>query len=103
MGILDLWLPILISTAVSWAMSAVIWVALKYHNTDYKKLKDEDAASAGLRGHAPGYYLLPHCLDPADMQDPNVKQKFADGPIAYITMLPNSVPAMGPRMISMIL
>jgi hypothetical protein len=103
MGIIDLWLPILVSTAVCWAASFVIWVALKYHNSDYKKLNDEDAASSGLRGHAPGFYLLPHCLDPADMNDPNVKKKFEDGPIAYITMLPNGMPAMGSKMISMIL
>ena len=103
MGIIDLWLPIVVSAVVCWVMSSVIWVVLKYHNSDYKKLADEDAARAGLKGHSPGFYLMPHCLDPADMKDPDVKQKFDDGPIAYITMLPNGMPAMGPKMISMVL
>jgi hypothetical protein len=78
----------------------VIWVVLKYHNNDYKKLADEDAARAGLKGHSPGYYLMPHCLDPADMKDPDVKQKFDDGPIAYITMLPNPVPLRSSQTVS---
>jgi len=103
MGIIDLWLPIVVSAGVCWVMSSVIWVVLKYHNSDYKKLVDEDAARAGLKGHSPGYYLMPHCLDPADMKNPDVKQKFDDGPIAYITLLPNGVPAMRPKMIGMVL
>jgi len=102
MGIIDLWLPIVVSAVVCWVMSAVIWAVLKYHNSDYKKLNDEEAARAGLKGHAPGFYLLPFCLDPSDMEKPDVKQKYEEGPIAYITMLPNGMPAMGPKMISMV-
>jgi len=39
MGIIDLWLPIVASAVICWVMSAVIWVALKYHNNDYRKLE----------------------------------------------------------------
>jgi len=103
MGIIDLWLPIVVSAAICWAMSAVIWVVLKYHDSDYKKLNDEDAARTALKGHSPGFYLIPFSLDPADAKNPDLKQKFEDGPIAFITMLPNGMPAMGGKMISMIL
>ena len=103
MGIIDLWLPIVASAVICWVMSAVIWVALKYHNNDYRKLDDEDAARAALKGHSPGFYLLPYSLDPADAKNPDLKHKFEDGPIGFITMLPNGMPAMGSRLVSMVL
>ena len=102
MGIIDLWLPILVSAVICWVASALIWTALKYHNSDYKKTGDEDAVRAALRGNAPGYYLLPYCLDQKELKNPEVKQKYEDGPLAYITMLPNGVPAMGSKLVSML-
>ena len=99
MGIIDLWLPILAAAAACWLASAIIWTLLKYHNSDYGKLADEDSARAGLRGNKPGYYLIPHCIDPADMKDPESRKKFDEGPIAYITMLPNGMPGMGGKLI----
>lgn len=102
MGIIDLWLPILVSAVACWLMSAIIWTALKYHNSDYKKTSDEESVRAALKGNAPGFYLLPYCLDPGDLKNPEVKQKYEDGPLAYITMLPNGVPAMGGKLVAMV-
>ena len=102
MGILDLWLPILVSAAACWVISAVIWTLLKYHNSDYMRTSDEEAVRAALKGNAPGFYLLPYCTDPAELKDPEVKQKYEDGPLAYITMVPNGIPAMGGRLVAQI-
>ena len=102
MGIFDLWLPILVSAVVCWIASAIIWTVLKYHNSDYKKTGDEETVRAALKGNAPGFYLLPFCLDQAELKNPDVKQKYDDGPLAYITMLPNGMPAMAPKLISML-
>lgn len=99
MGILDLWLPILVAALVCWVASAIIWTLLKYHNSDYRKLGDEEAARAALKGNEPGYYLMPYCVDPADMKDPEARQRFEEGPIAYITMLPNGIPGMGGKLV----
>ena len=103
MGIIDLWLPILVSAGACWVMSAIIWTVLKYHNSDYQKTADEDSVRAALKGNEPGYYLLPYCLDPAELKNPDVKQKYDEGPLAYITMLPNGVPAMGGKLVAMII
>ncbi len=100
MSILDLWLPILVSAAACWLMSAVIWTLLKYHNKDYRQTADEEAVRAALKGNAPGYYLLPFCTDPGELKDPQLKQKYENGPNAYITMLPSGIPGMGPRLVS---
>jgi hypothetical protein len=103
MGIIELWLPIIVSAVVCWVASAVIWTALKYHNRDYRKTGDEEAVRAALQGNEPGFYLLPYCLDPAELKNPDVKRKYEDGPLAYITMVPNGVPPMGGKLVAMVL
>ena len=101
MAILGLWLPILVSAVVCFVTSAVIWTALKYHNSDYKQTADEEAVRAALKGNAPGFYLLPYCVDQAELAKSEVRQKYDEGPLAYITVAPNGVPPMAPKLILM--
>ena len=103
MGILDLWLPILVSAAACWVMSAIIWTLLKHHTSDYRQTADEEAVRAALKGNTPGFYLLPYCTNPGDLKDPEIKKKYEDGPLAYITMLPNGIPGMGGRLVGQFL
>ena len=98
MSIMDLWLPILVAAIVCFFASAVMWAALKYHNRDYRKAADEEAVRAALKGSAPGYYILPFCLDPAEAKNPEMEKKFDEGPLAYITIGKNGMPSMGPKM-----
>ena len=56
-----------------------------------------------MQGSKPGYYMLPYCVDYAELAKEDMQQKFKDGPIAYITVAPSGLPAMGPRMVSMVL
>jgi len=103
MSILDLWLPITVATLACFFMSSAIWVLLKWHNSDYTKTEREEDVRAALKGAKPGYYVLPFCIDYADMAKPEVQKKMTDGPIAYINVAPNGMPSMGPKMISMAL
>ena len=103
MSIIELWLPIVVSAAVCWVMSAIIWTLLKYHNSDYTKVGDEEAVRAALKGSKPGYYLLPYCTDPAELKDEAVKKKFEEGPLAYITVLPSGLPKMGGKLVGQII
>ena len=103
MAIVALWLPIVVSAVVCFVMSALIWTLFKYHNSDYKKTADEEAVRASLKGSEPGFYVVPFCLDPAEAKDPEVKKKFAEGPLAYITVAKNGMPNMGPKMVTMFL
>lgn len=95
MGILDLWMPILASAVAVWIASATIWMALPWHKTDYGKTTDEDAVRAALKGQSPGLYSVPHCIDQKALQEPGMKEKFDEGPIAYISVLPDGMPSMG--------
>jgi hypothetical protein len=42
----------------------------------------------------PGLYVMPHCT-PQQMKDPQVRERYARGPVALIAVLRNGPPAMG--------
>jgi hypothetical protein len=98
MGILHLWLPILVSAIVVFAMSALVWTVLPWHKKDYRKCTNEDAVSNALKGSATGAYVLPHVADPAEFRNDAVRQRYADGPNAFITVVANGLPKMGPKL-----
>jgi len=102
MGILDLWLPILVSALLCFFASAAIWTMLKWHNSDYHKTEREDDVRRALQGASPGFYTVPHCADYAEMATPEMAKKLSDGPVAYVTVVPNGMPSMGPKMLSMV-
>ncbi len=99
-GIDSLWLAILLSAVIVWFASAAIWMLLPHHKTDYKRLPDEDAARQTLRPQnlPPGQYNIPHMTSMKAMQEPEAKRKFDEGPVAFITVLPNGAPPMGRNM-----
>lgn len=99
MGIPDLWMPIVVSAIVVFIASSLVHVVVKWHNSDYKKTGDEEAARAALSGSEPGIYLVPFCVDPAELKDEAVAQKYKDGPQAFITVVPNGLPQMGPPLL----
>lgn len=98
MSILDLWQPILAAAVLAFIAGSVIWMFMPWHKTDWKKLPDEDGVSDAMRGVPPGQYNTPHCMDPSDFKNPEMRKKFEDGPVAFITILPSGVPNMGPKL-----
>jgi len=98
MGILELWMPILVSAVLVFVLSAMVWMVLPWHKSDFKAPGDEAGLRNALSGHVPGLYLLPYCTDPKDLAKPEVAQKYIDGPQAYIAVVPNGLPSMGPKL-----
>ncbi|NCF63438.1 MAG: hypothetical protein GWP58_11345 [Gammaproteobacteria bacterium] len=76
-SLMDLWIPILLGGALAWIASGLIHMALKYHNSDYGKLANEDDVAASLRAGSveTGFYSLPHCEDMNAMNDEAMHQK----------------------------
>ena len=97
---MSLWLPIVASAALVWFASAIVWMAMPWHKSDYAAVPDEEAARQALRGIAPGNYMLPYCVDPKDIEKPELRQKFEEGPQAYLTVAPNGVPKMAGKLVS---
>lgn len=101
MTIMTLWQPILASAVLAFIAGAVIWMAMPWHKSDWSKATDEDGVRAALKGLAPGQYNLPHCPDQNSFKNPEMQQKFKDGPLAFITVVPSGLPNMGPKLVIM--
>ena len=97
----SLWLPILVSAVLIFIVSAIIHMVLKYHNKDYTRLPNEDAVRAAIRAGnpAPAQYVIPYCPDMKEMEKPENKQKYIDGPVAVMNVLRPGVPQMGKYLI----
>ncbi|HNP37723.1 MAG TPA: hypothetical protein PKK10_17920 [Woeseiaceae bacterium] len=99
MGIAELWMPILVSSIIVFVMSALVWMVLPWHKSDFKKAANEDALRAALKGAGVGYYMLPYCTSTAELKDEALAQKYVEGPQAFITVVPNGMPKMGAKLL----
>ncbi len=97
-SLLQLWLPIVLSTFVVFIASSVIWMVIQYHNSEWQKLPDEEAARGALKGTAPGQYSVPNAPTAADRKNPEVIEKYREGPVAMLIVFPHGSLAMGKQM-----
>lgn len=90
-----LWLPILLSAVIVFVASSIIHMLLPYHRSDYKQLPDEDKVRATLRAGnlQRGLYVFPFCSH-KDMKSPAMMEKYKEGPVGFLTIVPNGPPAM---------
>ena len=91
----SLWLPILLSAVIVFVASSLMHMLLKYHQSDYRQLPDEDKLLATLRpaNLTRGLYVFPFCTH-KDMKSPALIEKYKQGPVGFLTILPNGPPAM---------
>lgn len=94
-----LWMPIVVSAAVVFLASFLVWVVLPHHRSDWKKLPDEEAVRRAVGGDAgPGQYVLPYAADSSAMQSEEYLKKCEDGPVGILTLKAPGRPAMGKPM-----
>ena len=100
-GITSLWLPILLSAVFVFVVSSVIHMALNYHKSDWSELPDESELAQAFRkaGVGPGNYHIPHCASMGEMKSEETRKKFEQGPVGFITLMPNGPPAMGKHLL----
>jgi hypothetical protein len=96
-----LWLPIILSAVIVFVASSIMHMLLPYHKSDYQRLPDEDKLLAALRaaGLKRGLYMFPFCTH-KEMNSPAVVEKFKQGPVGIMTVLPIGPPAM-PKFLGM--
>jgi hypothetical protein len=96
----QLWIPILLSAVAVFAASSLIHMVVKWHASDYRSLSNEDEVRAAIRkgSPTPGQYVMPHCSDMKDMGKPEVQEKYKEGPVGFLVLVPNGAPAMGPAL-----
>lgn len=95
-----LWLPILVAGAIVWVASAIVWMVLPHHKGDFRKVPDEEAVREALSSGElrPGQYTIPHAADREAYQQPEMQEKFEEGPVAFLTVLPRGTAPMGKQL-----
>src|SRR5437588_2394401 len=90
-----LWLPVLLSAVAVCIVSSIMHMLLPYHRSDYKQLPDEGNVLAALRtaGVKRGLYSFPYCTH-QNMKSPEVVEKFKQGPVGMLTIMPSGPPMM---------
>jgi len=94
-------LPILLSAVFVFIASSLIHMVLKYHQSDYTRLPDEDKVLAALRSSdlKPALYTFPYCTH-KEMKSSTVQEKFKQGPVGMVTVFPSGPPNM-PKFLGM--
>jgi len=97
----SLWIPIVLSAVLVFVASSVIHLALRYHQNDFAKLPGEPEILSALRKESvtPGDYAFPRPASHAEMNTPDMRDKFDQGPVGFITILPSGPPAMGRNLV----
>ncbi len=97
----QLWLPILLSAVLVFIASSLVHMVIKWHNSDYGRLPNEDEVRAVFQkgNAAPGQYVVPWCMDMKEMGNPEVLKKYTDGPVGVFYLLKPGAPTMGPMLI----
>ena len=91
-----LWLPIVLSAVAVFVASSIIHMVLTYHRSEYQKLPGEDKLREAMRneGVAPGFYSFPCAASTKDMSSPEMIEKYKQGPVGMMAVLPSGPPAM---------
>jgi hypothetical protein len=90
-----LWGAIVLSAVIVFVASSIMHMVLPYHKTNYKKLPDENKVTAALRasGIGRGLYVFPFC-EMKEMKSPEMVEKYKQGPVGTITIMPSGPPAL---------
>jgi hypothetical protein len=97
----SLWLPIVLSAAAVFIISAIMHTVLKYHNSDFMKLPDQEKFRDAVRplNIAQGDYMVPNCDKSGERNSPEFKEKLKSGPVILMTVYPNTEFKMGSSLV----
>jgi len=96
-----LWLPILLSAVIVFAVSSVIHMFTPWHKGDYPKIPNEDRVMDALRplGIPPGDYMFPRPSSMQEMRSPEFLAKRNKGPVMVVTVYPSGPVTMGRELV----
>ena len=95
--ILDLWLAILLAAVFVFVVSSILHMCVPIHKSDFQGLPNEDAVMESMRAASvePGAYMFPHCESMQDLAKPEMIEKYNQGPVGHMVVLPNGPFSMG--------
>ena len=91
-------LPSLISAVLIFIASSLIHMVIKWHQSEYRTLPNEDEvrAAIGKSRPTPGKYVVPFSKDGKEMASPEMQKKYADGPNVVMYVRENGAVQLGP-------
>ncbi len=100
--IIQLWLPVLVSSVFVFFISFLLHMLLKHHQNDFQQIPDETGIMDEIRksGIPEGDYVFPYAKDEKERNTPEYKDKFEKGPVAIITVYPKGPMSMGSNLVS---
>ena len=103
--LLELWLPIVLSTVFVFIASCVVHMAIPIHKSEYKGVPDETRLRDAVRVQnlPPGDYYFPWCKNMKDMRSPEMMQKFIQGPVGIMTIRQSGPPGMTSNLVQWVL
>src|SRR5947208_6082528 len=86
--LIPLWLPILLSAAAVWIVSAIVWMALPHHKQDFIGLPDENGFMDYIRrsGIKPGNYVFPDFRGREAMKSEKTQKALKEGPVGHLSV-----------------
>jgi hypothetical protein len=98
---MSLWTPIVLSAVIVFVASSIMHMVIPYHRNDLRKVPKEVEVREALRRFniPPGDYAVPHAGSMADMKSPAFVEKMTQGPIVFMTVVPNGPPSMGKSLV----
>jgi hypothetical protein len=94
----QLWLPILLSAALLFVLSAASHMVLPWRKGEWGRITDAGALQAAIRDLAPGQYAFPAAPDPKQQMTPEWRARWAQGPSGWLTIAPRAPMQMGRSM-----
>jgi len=98
----SLWLPILLSAVFVFLASSILHMVLTaWHRGDIAQLPGESNVLEAMRkeGVTRGDYYFPYACGMAELKNEETAKKFEQGPVGFLTVLPNGLPAMGSALV----
>jgi hypothetical protein len=93
-----LWLPILLSAVLVFALSAASHMVLPWRRNEWGRITDFGALQAALRDVKPGLYAFPASPDPKQQMSKEWMERWAKGPSGWLTLAPAGPINMGRNM-----
>ncbi|NJL28372.1 MAG: hypothetical protein HC897_11030 [Thermoanaerobaculia bacterium] len=92
-----LWLPIALSAVFVFVASALFWMVLPHHRSDWKRLPNEDSVMGALAEQEAkrGQYSFPFAASSNEWKSEEWRAKVAKGPCGLLVVLDPGGPSMG--------
>ena len=93
-------LPIVLSAVLVFIASALVWMVLPHHKTDWKALPNKEAVRSALNAQkaGPGQYMIPF-MRMGGPPDQAAQKKMEEGPCGLLRIRPAGHTGMGPMLV----